>query len=77
MTGGTSLALSFAMSSSTISLASGETYKLRITSAGIVADGAATAAGYYLRNARITTSAITSGAASETTDGNIVLVREA
>jgi hypothetical protein len=77
MTGGTSLALSFAMSSSTISLASGETYKLRVTSAGIVVDGAATATGYYLRNARITTSAITSGAASETTDGNIVLVREA
>jgi hypothetical protein len=77
MTGGDSLALAFAMSSSTISLASGSTYKLRITSAGIVVDGAATATGYYLRNARITTSTITSGAASETTDGNIVLVREA
>ena len=77
MTGGTDLALSFAMSSSTISLASGSTYKLRITSAGIVADGAATLNGYYLRNARVTTSTITSGAASETTDGNIVLVREA
>jgi hypothetical protein len=77
MTGGDSLALSFAMSSTTISLSTGLTYKLRITSAGIVVDGAATANAYYLRNARITTSTITSGAASDTTDGNIVLVREA
>ena len=65
MTGGDSLALSFAMSSSTISLGSGETYKLRITTAGITVDGAATITGYYLRNARVTTSAITSGANSD------------
>jgi hypothetical protein len=77
LTGGNDLGLSFAMSSTTISLSTGLTYKLRITSAGIVVDGAATATGYYLRNARITTSTITSGADSGTTDGNIVLVREA
>jgi hypothetical protein len=77
LTGGDDLGLSFAMSSTTISLSTGLTYKLRITSAGIVVDGAATATGYYLRNARITTSTITSGADSGTTDGNIVLVREA
>ncbi len=77
MTGGDSSALGFAMSGSTVSLSSGETYKLRVTTSGVTADGAATASGYHLRNARITTVAPTSGAASETTDGNIVLVREA
>ena len=76
ITGGTSLALTIAMSSTTISLSQG-TYGVRVTSAGVVVDGAATATGYYLRNARVTTSAQTSGAASDTTDGNIVLVREA
>jgi len=76
ITGGTSLALTLAMSSTTISLNQG-TYGVRVTSAGVVVDGAATASGYYLRNARVTTSAQTSGAASDTTDGNIVLVREA
>ena len=77
MNGGDSSALGFAMSGSTVSLSSGETYKLRVTTSGVTADGAATASGYHLRNARITTVAPTSGAASETTDGNIVLVREA
>jgi hypothetical protein len=76
ITGGTSLALTMAMSSTTISLNQG-TYGLRVTSAGVAVDGAATAGSYMLRNARITTTAPTSGAASETTDGNIVLVREA
>ena len=78
MTGGTDLALAFAMSSSTISLASGVTYKLRITSAGVIVDGAASLAASTLRNIRISTSAPTSGSDSSSyADGSVLLVREA
>lgn len=76
MVGGTSNASQITVSGTNININQG-TYGVRATSAGVVADGAATASGYYLRNARITTTAPTSGAASETTGGNIVLVREA
>ncbi len=77
MTGGDSLALGFAMSSSTVSLSAGSTYKLRVTTSGVAVDGAGAAGSYFVRNARITTSSPTSGATSDTTDGNITLVREA
>jgi len=76
MTGGDSLGLTFAMSSTTVSLSQG-TYGLRVSAGGVAVDGAAPAGSYMVRNARITTSAPTSGASSGTTDGNIVLVREA
>lgn len=78
MTGGTDLGLSFAMSSSTISLSSGLTYKLRITAAGIVVDGAASLSASTLRNIRISTSAPASGDDSSTyADGSVLLIREA
>ena len=78
MTGGTDLALAFAMSSSTISLASGLTYKLRITSAGVIVDGAASLAASTLRNIRISTTAPASGSDSSTyADGSVLLIREA
>lgn len=78
MTGGDSLALAFAMSSSTISLASGLTYKLRITSSGVVVDGAASLSASTLRNIRISTSAPASGSDSSTyADGSVLLIREA
>lgn len=76
MTGGDSLGLTFAMSSTNISLNQG-TYGVRITASGVTVDGAALAGSYMLRNARISTSAVTSGSASGTTDGNLYLVREA
>jgi hypothetical protein len=76
MTGGPSLDLAFAMSSTTISLGSGATYKLRVTSLGTTVDGAAGEGNYMLRNARISTTSVTSGNASGTTDGNLYLVRE-
>ena len=78
ITAGTDLALAFAMSSSTISLASGVTYKLRVTSTGVIVDGAASLSASTLRNIRISTSAPASGDDSSTyADGSVLLVREA
>jgi hypothetical protein len=76
ITGGAAYDLTLAMSGSTVSLSQG-TYGLRVSAGGVAVDGAAPAGSYMVRNARITTSAPTSGASSGTTDGNIVLVREA
>jgi hypothetical protein len=76
LVGGTSGALSFRMSTTNISLDQG-TYTLRMTATGVTIDGASAAGSYMLRNVRISTSSVTSGDASGTTDGNIYLVREA
>jgi hypothetical protein len=76
ITGGAAYDLTLAMSGSTVSLSQG-TYGIRVSAGGVAVDGAAPAGSYMVRNARITTSAPTSGASSGTTDGNIVLVREA
>lgn len=76
--GGTSTALTFSMSSTTIALNQG-TYGIRINANGVVADGAAGESTEAMRNVRIVqpASSPTSGASSGTTNGTIVLVREA
>ena len=77
ITGGTSKALNFSMSSTTITLNQG-TYGLNISSAGTKAVGAAAEASEVIRNIRITETAPTSGASSSAyTNGTVVLVREA
>jgi hypothetical protein len=76
MVGGTSNASQFTMSGTNVNMNQG-TYGITATATGVRVTGEAPTTAYNLRNARITTSAITSGAASETTSGNIVLVREA
>lgn len=73
--GGTSNALSLRMSLTNISLDQG-TYALRMTATGVTVDGPSALGSYMLRNARISTTAVTSGDASGTTDGNLYLVRE-
>lgn len=76
MNGGASLGLTFAMSSSTISLNQG-TYAIRVSSGGVVVDGAAAETASTLRNVRITTSTPTSGGDSSAyANGSVLLVRE-
>jgi hypothetical protein len=77
ITAGPTLGLTFAMSSTTISLNQG-TYGLRVSAGGVAVDGAAPEANYMLRGTRISsnTNAATSGATSGVTDGFIVLIRE-
>jgi hypothetical protein len=76
ITAGTDLGLLLNMSATNITLSQG-TYGIRLTSTGVTADGASAAGSYMLRNARISTSSVTSGDVSGTTDGNLYLVREA
>ena len=77
ITGGSSKALSFSMSSTTISLSQG-TYSLSINASGLKAVGAAAEASEVIRNIRITQTAPTSGGDSSAyTNGTVVLVREA
>jgi hypothetical protein len=74
--GGTSTALTFSMSSTTIALNQG-THGVRIRDVGVVIDGAADESTEAVRNVRITQTEPTSGASSSTTNGTILLVREA
>lgn len=74
--GGTSTALTFSMSGTLIAMNQG-TYGIRINANGVIADGAAGESTEAMRNVRITQTAPTSGASSGTTNGTIVLVREA
>ena len=78
ITAGPTLGLTFAMSSTTISLNQG-TYGLRVTASGVAVDGAAPEANYMLRGTRISSnaSAAASGGVSGVTDGFIILIREA
>jgi hypothetical protein len=75
--GGNSKALSFSMSTTTITLNQG-TYGISISSAGTKAVGASAEASEVIRNIRITQTAPTSGGDSSAyTNGTVVLVREA
>jgi hypothetical protein len=75
--GGNSKALTFSMTSTTISLNQG-TYGLNISSTGTKAVGASAEASEVIRNIRITQTAPTSGGDSSAyTNGTVVLVREA
>jgi hypothetical protein len=78
ITAGPTLGLTFAMSSTTISMNQG-TYGLRVSANGVAVDGAAPEANYMLRGTRISSnaSAATSGGVSGVTDGFIILIREA
>ena len=77
ITGGTSKALNFSMSSTTITLNQG-TYGISINASGVKAVGAAAEASEVIRNIRITQTAPTSGGDSSAyTNGTVVLVREA
>jgi hypothetical protein len=74
--GGTSTALTFSMSSTTIALNQG-THGVRINANGVIIDGAAGESQEAARNIRITQTEPTSGASSGTTNGTVLLVREA
>lgn len=75
--GGTSKALNFTMSNTSITLNQG-TYGLNISSAGTKAVGASGESSEVIRNIRITQTAPTSGGDSSAyTNGTVVLVREA
>ena len=77
ITGGTSKALNFSMSNTSITLNQG-TYGISINSAGTKAVGASTEASEVIRNIRITQTAPTSGGdSSDYTNGTVLLVREA
>jgi hypothetical protein len=76
MTAGASGILNFSMSSTTVFLTQG-TYGLRINANGVIAVGASGESTEAIRNIRITQTAPSSGALSGTTNGTILLVREA
>ena len=77
ITAGPTLGLTFAMSSTTISMNQG-TYGIRVSANGVIVDGAAGETTSALRNVRITQTAPSSGSDSSTyANGSILLVREA